>query len=244
VLQILSERRINAMDDQIKFLYQGHRYQWFGPSSYSQHGEDLFLLGTFNRLGIHKPSYLDIGAHHPTIISNTALLYSRGSRGINVDANPEHMEDFRRERPEDINLNVGVAPDRGELTFYRFSGETAGRSSFSKKDIDALTAQYPNMRPEEVKVKTFTLNDVVDQYSAGIFPDLLCIDIEFLDAAVLETADFSKSRPKVICTELFNSPGEKEPEIYHILATKGFARYSRCGSNVIFLDQPFLRLMW
>lgn len=98
----------------------------------------MLFAAIFKRLGIEKPSYLDIGACHPTIISNTALLYSHGSSGINVDANPEHLDAFKRERPRDITVIKGVAPTRGQMKFFRFEGEGAGRSSFSETDIKKL----------------------------------------------------------------------------------------------------------
>lgn len=223
--------------------YQGHRWQWFGPSTYSQCGEDLIFVSTFNRLGLHKPSYLDIGANHPTIISNTALLYSRGSRGINVDANPEHMDELRRERPHDINLNVAIAPSRGILTFYRFTGEASGQSSFSKRHIDDLVAKYPTLQPEPVEIETVTINDIVDHHANGTFPDILSIDVESLDTAILNSADFSRSRPKLICTEALNSQGE-EPEIYSVMRRQGFERYVRCGGNMIFLDKEIICEIW
>ena len=56
-----------------------------------------------------------MGAHHPERISNTKLFYDSGSRGINVEANPELHKIFLEERPEDINLNVS-------FTLYTYDG--------------------------------------------------------------------------------------------------------------------------
>jgi hypothetical protein len=50
--------------------------------SYSQNGEDLIIRDLFFRLGIRQPTYLDIGANEPFFISNTYLLYSKGSTGV------------------------------------------------------------------------------------------------------------------------------------------------------------------
>ena len=76
--------------------------------SYSQCGEDLLVQYIFNLRGIQKPSYIDIGANHPYFLSNTALFYEKGSRGINIEANPQLAENFKTHRPEDINLNIGI----------------------------------------------------------------------------------------------------------------------------------------
>ncbi len=65
-----------------------HPDQRFGGVTHAQHGDDIIIRAVFDNLGIDNPSYLDIGAHHPTNISNTKLFYDAGSRGINVEANP------------------------------------------------------------------------------------------------------------------------------------------------------------
>lgn len=68
--------------------FTGSSDQSFGHITYSQHGEDMIIANIFSILNITKPTYLDIGANHPLKGSNTALLYSRGSHGTIVDANP------------------------------------------------------------------------------------------------------------------------------------------------------------
>ena len=79
--------------------------------SYSQCGEDLIIAFLFRSLGIERPGYIDIGAHHPTYLSNTRLLYARGSRGINIEANPALIRRFRTQRPGDVNLNIGIVDE-------------------------------------------------------------------------------------------------------------------------------------
>jgi len=67
--------------------------------SCSQAGEDLLIRFLFGTLGIERPTYLDIGAYHPWRFSNTALLYVRGSCGINVEAEPDALAAFDKHRP-------------------------------------------------------------------------------------------------------------------------------------------------
>jgi len=71
--------------------------------TFSQTGEDAIVKFLLNI--IEKPSkltWLDIGAHHPTYFSNTALFYSQGMRGINIEANPLLILEFYRKRKRDI----------------------------------------------------------------------------------------------------------------------------------------------
>ena len=52
--------------------------------AYAQQGEDLVIMQALGMLGISKPRYLDVGAFHPTIGSNTYLAYLAGGSGVLV----------------------------------------------------------------------------------------------------------------------------------------------------------------
>jgi hypothetical protein len=60
---------------------------FFWPKKYSSQFKKIIILTKrrdvivkfiFDCIGISKPTYLDVGAHHP-YISNTALFYESGS---------------------------------------------------------------------------------------------------------------------------------------------------------------------
>jgi FkbM family methyltransferase len=122
-----------------------HPDQCYSHRTYAQSGEDQIVLGIFNLLGIDRPSYIDIGAHHPWVISNTALLYELGCRGVNIEPNPDLIPAFRKHRPADTNLNIGVADKEGQLRFYRF-GKTSGRNTFSAAAAAEFTRAVPEAR--------------------------------------------------------------------------------------------------
>jgi hypothetical protein len=96
-----------------KFLFKSNK-----KSSYSQSGEDLIISFIFDTLRIKKPSYIDIGAHHPYFISNTALLYENGSRGINIEPDPVLFKKINKVRKKDINLNFGIGEKESVMDFY------------------------------------------------------------------------------------------------------------------------------
>lgn len=172
-----------------------HPDQAFGDKTYSQFGEDLILLNVFNKLGIENGRYFDVGAHHPYNISNTALLYERGWRGVCVEANPNHIKAFEYHRPIDTILNIGVGVVAGELEFFMID-DFSGRNSFDYDTILEFIKNHPEFKIRTVKqVKVVTLDSLFDMYGV---PDLLCIDIEGLDYPVLQTM---LGRPKVICVE-------------------------------------------
>jgi hypothetical protein len=197
-------------------IYPGSNEQIFGHVTYSQHGEDLFLLNLFTLMGIDKPSYLDIGAHKPYTISNTALFYSRGSSGVCVEANPSLIYEFNRERSRDRVINAGVAAVAGTIA--------EGHPVTETKEIEMIT-----------------INDVVRLYCGGVWPDLLCMDIEGFDCEVLNSAQFYKNGqeagPKVICTEI------RIPDAYFVkvfMGHRGYHSLCRIMSNLIFVRSDFI----
>ncbi|MER9937421.1 FkbM family methyltransferase [Mesorhizobium sp. M0088] len=206
----------------------GHRDQWFGGRTYAQHGDDLAILNIFKRLGIERPSYLDVGAYHPFDLSNTALLYERGSRGIVVEPNLAAFDAFVAARPDDIILPVGVAPIAGTLTFFHVLADP-GRFTFDK--ATAMTLGI--VRSEELPVTT--LNAIVEDLG-GIWPDLLSLDIEGLDIDVLQGATFGEG-PKVVIVEADNGSGDTSHELAALMEAKGCTLHSWAGNNMIFIRE-------
>ena len=90
---------------------------WF--ESYSQCGEDLIISGILGSR--HKIKYVDVGAGHPKLLSNTFLFYRRGGKGVCVEANPEQFNKLKRVRKKDLILFGAVVPKKelnSKLTFF------------------------------------------------------------------------------------------------------------------------------
>lgn len=221
--------------------YFGHEYQSFGPYTYAQHGEDLIFLNIFKILGIEKPTYIDIGAHDPIVISNTALLYKRGCRGINIEANPFLIEKFKQERPDDINLNIGISDTEGILDFYMIDSQSPV-NTFDKSIAEKTVQERPHLKINEIrKIKVLTLQQIIDEYSHSKFPDLLTIDIEGFDYKVLKSADFQTTYPKVICVEVND---QEFPRMVSLMKSRSFLPYIRTISNTIFLHESCIRIIF
>ncbi len=229
---------IRRLDAQIAFGagLQPNPDQLYGNLTYAQCGEDLIVITLFHALGIHHPTYMDIGAHHPFNISNTALLYQRGSRGINVEVNPNLIQAFRQHRPEDVNLNVGVGPTSGTLDFH-FIDDWSGRNTFSRESAEALVRENPQFSIQRVlPLPVLTLTDIITHHARGQFPDFLSLDVEGVDFEVVRTTPFGADRPLVLCVE---SPADYglEPvrEWLELLRPRGYRLYVRTYGNLIFI---------
>lgn len=183
-------------------------------------------------LGIYSPNYLDIGAHHPFDISNTALMYSRGCRGVNVEANPNLHAAFLAHRPDDINVNVGVASKPGTMPFYMFD-ETSGLNTFCKDEVDSLLKGNSGLVVRDVKnIAVITLADILKTYCDERPPDFLNVDVEGLDYDVLSSYPFVGCRPAIVCTEAWHH--RAEPVIKYMAAVD-YRLVTRLAANLIFV---------
>ena len=208
--------------------------------SYSQCGEDLLIQYIFTLRGIAKPSYLDIGANDPFFISNTALFYEKGSRGINIEANPQLAAKFAIARPQDINLNIGISDKEEELNFYIMQDDTL--STFSKTESDFMISKGKQLKKIK-QIPLITIATVLDKYFKNKFPDFMSIDVEGMDFQILKSIDFTTSAPKVICVEAAEySPvgaGMRRHEMIDFLVSKGYYEYANTNLNAIMVQSKF-----
>jgi FkbM family methyltransferase len=202
--------------------------------SFAQAGEDLIILDLFRALGIEKPSYLDIGAYQPYRLSNTALLYLHGCRGINVEPNPSLIESFNRERPDDTNLNYGIALQKAELDYYLMSVPTL--NTFSRESADACVREGYRII-ETKKIPVWPVSDIVETHWHGKFPEFLSLDIEGLELPILKAIDYGKSSPIVICVETISfsggRQGVKNQEVIEFLQAQDYFIYADTRINTI-----------
>jgi FkbM family methyltransferase len=166
--------------------------------SFSQYGEDLLLgLSLFPR---RSGFYVDVGAYHPWRGSNTYKLYLRGWRGLTIEPNPEAAPIFRRWRPRDRHVTVGIARESSTLEYHEFRDKKLNTFSpslaveWAEKGYSVLSKRLIDCRP---------LRDIIDRHSRGTQIDLLSIDCEGLDYDVLQTVDFDRNRPVALLIEDF-----------------------------------------
>jgi FkbM family methyltransferase len=207
--------------------------------SYSQSGEDVIVNFIFQCLGIGNPSYIDIGANHPYLFNNTALLYQSGSRGINIEPNPELFELLQKIRKRDVNLNIGIAEEKGFLDYYLMSSPTM--STFSVEEREKLEKETSINISRVINTKTDTLSNVLNDHTRGIFPDFLSLDVEGLEETILQSIDYGNNFPKVICIETLtyteNNTERKEQSMIDYLVDKGYLMFADTYINSIFVKQ-------
>ncbi|HMK88495.1 MAG TPA: FkbM family methyltransferase [Methylocystis sp.] len=223
--------------------WSGHGDQAFGHVTYAQFGEDLIFANIFSHLKIASPSYLDFGAHHPLNCSNTALLYRSGARGVNVEANPDLIGAFHEMRPDDVNLNVGVAVKAGRMPFYRIDN-WSGRNSFNLSTIEAFLNENRQFEMTDVvMVDVKTASEIVREHFSAQRPlNLLCIDVEGLDFDILASFPFDEFRPEVVCVEAVSGAGADNSEaMSRLMSERGYAPCLRTIGNVVYVEREALK---
>lgn len=209
--------------------------------SYSQCGEDLIVKFIFDQFNIEHPSYIDIGAHHPFFINNTAIFYNDKSLGINIEPDPTLFKEFIKHRRCDINLNIGVWEERGELDFYIINNPSL--NTFSKEEALSYKNEGNYFITEQKKISVLTLMDIVEKYCNGVFPDFLTIDAEGVDESIIKQLDFTNNYPKVICIETItfsnSGKGKKRADLIARLISKGYFIYADTYINTIFVNKVF-----
>jgi len=185
-------------------------FHGFYLKSYSQDGEDLILYSFLK----YQPSgfFVDVGAHHPFRFSNTFIFYKKGWKGINIDAAPGSMKLFKKHRPRDINLEVGISDKPETKEFYIF--DEPAINSFDKT-LSNNRASKKNVKiTRKESIQLVTLNEILSQNNVGEKDiDFLTIDAEGYDFKVIKSVDLTVYKPKIIVVETeinFLDPGSNE----------------------------------
>ncbi|MBR0843863.1 FkbM family methyltransferase [Bradyrhizobium liaoningense] len=206
-----------------------------GSLHYSQDGEDIVLNRLLGERG--EGFYVDIGAHHATRFSNTFSLYRRGWRGINVDATPGSMTSFRALRPRDINLELFIS-DRNEPLRMHLFREGALNTANTILAQTYVSAGWE--KTGEVELLPKTLTSVMDEHvPAGEPIDLLTIDVEGEELAVLRSGNWEAYRPAVIVIEALSTPlGQllDEPAVRFLIGL-GYEPRFRLFNSVVFAQK-------
>jgi len=210
-----------------------------GKMSYAQCGEDLIADYVFTALGVRRPTYLDIGANDPVWMSNTYLFYRRRCAGVCVEPNPPLYEAFRRKRPRDRCLNVGVGL-RGESSADLFVMSYHTLSTFSRQAAEEIAASGKFTIANVLKVPLLSVDEIIARhFPTG--PDFVSIDIEGNEEEILRQFDFRKTRPAVFCVETLSYSTDntevKNPAAAAVMRESGYLSYADTYVNTIFVDE-------
>ena len=210
--------------------------------SWAQCGEDLIAAFALGSLGIRAPSYLDIGAHHPTYLNNTYAFYLAGARGVNVEADPTLIAAFRKQRPGDVTLNIGIGPQPGTMDLYVMS--VPSLNTFSAAEAQRYASRHGVKIERVIPVEVKRFDEVVDRH-LGKAPDFVSLDVEGWDLPILRSIDFDRYRPHLLCVETITysttGQGQHVEEIDELLTGSGYLKYADTHINTLYVSEASWR---
>ena len=174
-----------------------------------------------------KGFYVDIGAFHPTLFSNTKYFYDIGWNGINIDANPASIVEFNKSRERDINISCGVSDEYGELDYYYF-GEGYTINTFNKEQAHEFEKVFNKKVIEIKKIPVEPINKILEKHcTVGQHIDFITIDVEGFEMRILQSFDFGKYAPDYFLVEDLeyqnkNIQAFKKGVLYKFLKSKGY----------------------
>lgn len=197
--------------------------------SYSQHGEDTYIWNLFSAYSLLDGIYIDVGANHPTSISNTYLFYRRGLRGLIIEPNPELARLHRIFRGEDTILPIGIDNKRG--VFALNISKTPVLSSFKSQ------AEHLFWKKEYVPV--LKLDDIAELFTSKRI-SLLSIDTEGLNLEVLKGASQTLEKTILLCIEVDNE--DDDASITSYLLDHQFVMIKHFGCNRIYANTALINI--
>lgn len=99
----------------------------------------------------------------------------------------------------------------------------------------------------EMVVEADTLTNLIDATPHKNHPiDFLSVDVEGHDLEVLQSLDFFRYCPKVICVETWNSnlSDVTQSQLYSFMMDKGYTLVNWISSNLVFLHQDYPHIQY
>lgn len=170
-------------------------------NTFSQEGEDLILDELFGACPIGY--FVDVGAYDPWKFSNTANFYKRGWSGINIDPRPGFKRRFDKLRPRDLNLEYAVGLKTKSQNFYEFDEPALNTLSRKRAKYICKHTKYKLLNTRLVQV--LPLKKILRDFCMQKI-DLLNVDVEGEELAVLRSGDWKRFRPRFIVLEILDTP--------------------------------------
>tara|TARA_B100001248_G_scaffold87247_1_gene64082 strand:+ start:973 stop:1665 length:693 start_codon:yes stop_codon:yes gene_type:complete len=218
-------------------------YKKYSKISYSISSVDLIVDRIFskNRKGV----YIDLGCNHPIKYNNTYLLHKRGWEGINIDSDSKSIEEFKKLRKKDHNVNELVSSKKNKIKYYFYHERSALNT------VDPYIVRKRKAKPMMIiNRETKTLNSIIENspYKRSKI-NLLSVDIENHEYEALKNFKFNKYKIDCIIIELINTKSKKietqnqnlefilKSKIYKLLIKNKYKLINWVNSDLIFFHK-------
>jgi FkbM family methyltransferase len=172
--------------------------------STSQLFQDLFV--SFIHRNKRHGTFLEFGATDGVEFSNSLMLERHFDwTGVLAEPSPQwHTQLFNNRKSTTIITDCIFSETGQELDFFVSDiGVLSTLEEFRDSDSRSIPAntQARNSSGYSCKVKTISLNDVMETYFDGKPVDYMSVDTEGSELLILQGFDFEKYAPKVVTVE-------------------------------------------
>jgi FkbM family methyltransferase len=183
--------RAALTDDDIRRMYGGGASMPSkGKQSYSEYGQDAFVLRHIYKSKANG-IFVDIGANHPTLNSNTYLLELNGWTGLAIEPQQWLSEQWPGLRKTPC-LDCVAGSENKDVVFVEATEQIglSGVDGFNK-----VSGEYTRKT-----VKQKVLKDILREHGIEEI-DYLSIDVEGYEMNVLQGIDFERVKVRLIGVE-------------------------------------------
>jgi FkbM family methyltransferase len=219
------------------FLYRNFMYVYFlinnlkpfyhrDKDSYSDFKEDILI---YDILGSKDLSYVDIGAGHPIIGSNTYYFYKKGCTGITVEPIKFHYYLHKLFRKKDIQVNKLISDNHEKIKFYEFNPTQYSTISESQY----LQMYSLGMRERKsYYLESIPINEILQHFTNSNY--FMSIDVEGFDSEIIKSINWSEIiKPTIIVFEIIKNDKDRLL-VDFILKNNGYKLVKQTKNNNIY----------
>lgn len=190
---------------------------------YSQYEEERYIL---DAVGSGAGTFLDIGAYHPTVFSNTRALYERGWSGVLVEPSPEPFLNLLKEYGSSDRITLVHAAIGAKRDIVEFH---ATANAVSTSD-DGVFAKWKAHAKYDGSFLAPQISMVDLLYAIG-HRQFEFVNFDAEGQSVDLFREFlSTESPQCVCVE----HDDRIDECLAISAGRGYREVYRNGTNLVF----------
>ncbi len=234
-LQELRHQMIKGQMDQgcqqEQFIYDSNMINKLGCESYSQYGQDIFILnmtsiGNLQGEGV----FLDIGGNLPIELNNTYLFEKRGWKGYAFEPIRSLADKWKEVRSTPC-INIAIGNEDGEVEFTECEAHVLSGIGLQNENETGVTHTY---KVKQQKLSTFLNTQRIDHI------DVVFIDVEGYEMNVLEGIDFDSVSITCLCIENNRDSDLKfNKKLRDFLFSKGYRLVARLTIDDVFIKNTF-----
>lgn len=182
------------------------------------HGEQTLIREFFD----HKNNgyYVDVGANHPTIESQTWHLEQLGWKGLLLEPIPDYCELLKRERNGTVVQYACSSPENHNKVLKLIAA--GGHST-----LNSIPIAMGDRSQETIDVTCKTLDSILEENNVPIGFEFISIDIEGHEMEMFKGFTLTKWKPELVLLEDHVISHEK----HNHMKSNGYQLILRTGLN-------------